>query len=347
MHIHIPVDAEAFKPGAAADGVTAGAIDLLVGRDQAFLERHEGHERLPGGAWRHHAHRGPVEQRRRGTGREPLPFGGRHGAREEVGIEIRHADHGQHFAVVRIEGDDGAAFVDEEGFGEGLEPAIESQVEIVPAGRMEVRAAVAEAADFQAVHVYQAQLVAKVPPEDLLITSFQTGFSDEVPLPIVRIQPAFQFGSRDFAGVAQHMRRVGRGEVAAFLFLVVPDARQAVRVFLEPAEDFEGHFAERGARAEGTPGPGRGEPVLNGGIGHAEYLGQQPDLRLVEEPRCDRDRVGKLVIDHQPAIAVDDRPARRDHPFLPNGDALRLARIGVGVDQLQLRKADAEHQQQE
>ncbi len=120
---------------AAGQGEIAGIGNGVAGPAHAQFQAGQAHERLDGGAGRIDAAQGPVDQ---GAveGVVEFPPGGRIDAvDEQIGVEAGLGDQGEHAAVARIQGHQGAPVVAEHLLRHLLQPGVQVQVQVVPGHR--------------------------------------------------------------------------------------------------------------------------------------------------------------------------------------------------------------------
>src|SRR5262249_11723079 len=130
---------------------------------------------------------------------------------EHVRVVVRHADHGQHFAVARIEGDRRAGPSGEYILGDLLQACVDRQVQVAAGGR---RLALYRAQN-ALVGVYLNLLVAGPAVQLRLVALLDAGLADVRRARIqVGIEPA-RLVDVDAADVADDVRELGAERVRA------------------------------------------------------------------------------------------------------------------------------------
>ena len=109
----------------APDAVGGGAVQALVGRDNALFQGHEGHEWFPGRSGGEAAPHGPVEERVAWVGAEAVPHGAAHRLAEQRRVKRRLTHKGEDLAIVGVESHGGAPLAHKERFGQGLHLVVE------------------------------------------------------------------------------------------------------------------------------------------------------------------------------------------------------------------------------
>ena len=110
-----------------AEPVVARVVDRLLRRALAERQRRQRHEGLVGRAGRIGAAQRPVEQRLVERLVERLPVLDVDAVDEQVGVEGRLADEGEHLAVARVDRDQRAAPVAEQLLDQRLQPDVDRQ----------------------------------------------------------------------------------------------------------------------------------------------------------------------------------------------------------------------------
>ena len=344
----------------------ARALDRGVRREEVLLHRGERRDRLPGRA-RRVGDLGDAVQTR-----EVRPLRGRvvHERSELLGVDAPDVDRGlvgrvgrhrANGAVARVERDDRAAAdvvllvvlrerdaLADRALGGALELDVEREPHrragpcVAPDLERPLRAAERVDADLG-----RARDAAQVPVERRL----DAGLADLVAAPVVGLQPLLrlQLRRRDLADVAEHLRGERLVRVVAQVRLLDLHARELGRVLLQVVDLVVVHGRLDGDRRQRVDAPVV-DLAREARRRHVEHGGEALDhpvapclLRHVADPQLHR-RARDVADDH-PALAVEDRAARRLDPDRPQ--LVVLGRLQVALAREHLQRPEPEEEQGE
>ncbi len=274
----------------------------------------------------------------------PVVAGEAHG--KLVGVEAGARDHGEDLAGVRIQRDDGAVLAVERLLGGHLEVEVDGEPEVL-AGDGERLALLA---DLLAVRVDDDVAGAVGTAQERVVGGLDAGLADDIAGRVAGI--AVIVGEHLLGHLADVADEVGGETVAgveAALLVAGFELGQLVAVRLDEGLLVGGDvLLERDGLVLGRGGvaPEDGFERVERDVQAAEMRGQVD--RGVLDLLAQQVGVGAgVIVDQQPAFAVEDASARGEHGLLADAVGFGEHAVVVGAEHLQVPKAEHEHDQDE
>ncbi len=332
----------------AVELLRARAGDTIIGRDEAFGERRDGHEDLERGSGRVSSLDEPVLQRPGRVGRERGPLVGAQPIREVVRVEFGLAGHRQHVAVARVQEDRGARQTLR--LVRGLERALQVVVDRQHQPRADLGFFLAALLDLTSARVHRDVLRAVLAHEVRVVGALEPGLADNRALCEPRVFHLLQLRFLHLADVAEEVGGKAALRVAPRRHLLHDDLRQ-----LQLARHDRGHLLEARVLDDGDGPERRLETVAAHDVGEVRLLhagrGGQPPDRIAQVARIrtlfpdDRDRVRVVVLDEHLPVAVEQHAARRAERNGAQLVALRHFQVLLVLRDLEDPEADGEERQ--
>ncbi|EWS55907.1 hypothetical protein X551_01244 [Methylibium sp. T29] len=348
VHVHhaqpaVTVAAEAV----VAEHEDAVVVGGLLRRALAGFQRGDRHEGLEGRAGRVGAAQGAVQQGLVDRLVELLPALRIDAVDEQVGVEGRLADEGQHLAGARVDRDQRAAPVAEQLLDHRLQLDVDRQPHRVARRRRAGPQAPHRAARGAGLDLLEAGDAVQLGLVLLLDAELADVVGALVVGRIVGLVDRVLLGLVDAADVAQHM--------AAELAIGVVAEQPRLDVDPGEAETLRGEtrhllVAELGADRQGLEALGVVHHALEAATvarRDVDHFLQRIDgaLQVVDLRRRELQRVGRVVVRQHDAVAVEDQAAvRRDRQYR---DAVALGARGQLVVPQHLQRDQARRHQPE
>ncbi|MNQ36072.1 hypothetical protein D3C85_495830 [compost metagenome] len=265
---------------------------------------------------------------------------------EGIGVEARLADHRQHVAAGRLDGDYGAAAAAQGLFGRFLQAYVEGQYQVLAGFRI----GALEYPQDAPAGVGLDFLVAHLAVQLVFVEALDAGLADMVGAAVVHRIELFELLFVDPPDIAHRMGEMRTLRVMPHQLRHHLHAGQAELVHRHAGDLLLGQFEEDGHRLEGATPLAHAfleqRTVIRGQLQHLDYH-VEGRLPVAGPLAGDAEAEAGPVVGHYHAVAVEDQPTGGRDRLHMDAVVLGQGRVVLVLDHLQVIEAGDQHASQQ